>query len=340
MSHTTSAIGLVALMLVCLVALVGPLFVRDTTPDINDQQPTIALKEPGFKTQMLLLKPYGKNIEKTGSAVKPKKIPILSAHRMEDEVQYTNQYAQTSFVPRDRLFYPTLAESVVADTYWLGTDTYGRSILSRLVNGIRLSLFVGLFAVVISLLIGITMGLIGGYYGGYVDKIVMYFVNVAWSVPTLLLVFAIVLAMGRGLSVIILAIGLTMWVDVARIVRGQTKQYKEELFVKAAQVLGVGDVRVLFRHILPNIVGPILVVAAANFASAILIEAGLSYLGFGIKPPAPSIGNMLNEHYGYAITGKPMLAFIPAITIMILVLAVNMLGSGMRDVFDVKRVDQ
>lgn len=339
MTHTTSAIGLITLTLVCVVAIVGPFVVRDTSPDVNEQQPMIALKNPGFTTSVLYLKPYGKQVTKDKAYIAPRMIPILSAQLDGQEIVYTNPYGQTTFLASDELYYSSLEKSMGTERYLLGTDTYGRCILSRLVNGVRLSLFVGLFAVMISLIIGIMMGLAGGYFGGYIDKVVMYFINVAWSIPTLLLVFAIVLAMGRGLSVIILAIGLTMWVDVARIVRGQTMQYKGQLFVKAAKVLGISDIRIVLRHILPNILGPILVVAAANFAAAILIEAGLSYLGFGIKPPAPSIGNMLNEHYGYAITGKPILAFIPAITIMILVLAVNLLGSGLRDVYDVKSID-
>ena len=148
--------------------------------------------------------------------------------------------------------------------------------------------------------------------------------------------FAIVLALGRGVGIIFLAVGLTMWVDVARIVRGQVLQQKNMQYVQAAKSIGLSEFPVLARHILPNIVGPILVIAAANFATAILIEAGLSYLGFGIRPPAPSIGNMLNEQYGFALSGKPFLALVPAITIMLLVLAFNLIGTGLRDAFDVR----
>jgi len=152
-----------------------------------------------------------------------------------------------------------------------------------------------------------------------------------------LLVFDIVLAFGRGVGIIFLAVGLTMWVDVARIVRGQVLKTKQEQYIVAARSLGYGSLRVIFKHILPNIIGPILVIAAANFATAILLEAGLSYLGFGIKPPAPSIGNMLNENYGYALSNKPFLAIVPAVTIMLLVLSFNLVGSGLRDIFDVKQ---
>ena len=164
----------------------------------------------------------------------------------------------------------------------------------------------------------------------------MLLINTVWSIPTLLLVFAIVLALGRGVSIIFLAVGLTMWVDVARIVRGQVLALKEVQFVEAAQSMGFRTWRILSKHILPNCMGPVMVVAAANFAMAILIEAGLSYLGFGIQPPQPSWGTMLNENYGYAIGGKPFLALTPALAIMLMVLAFNLVGNGLRDALDVK----
>jgi len=228
------------------------------------------------------------------------------------------------------------SEQLEQKRFYFGTDKFGRSIMSRLFLGIRISLLVGLIAVLISLSIGILVGALGGYFGGTVDNLVMLLINTVWSIPTLLLVFAIVLALGRGIGIIFFAVGLTMWVEVARIVRGQVKYFKESQFIEAAQSLAFSKSRIIINHILPNIIGPVLVIASANFATAILIEAGLSYLGFGIRPPAPSIGNMLNENYGFALNGKPMLALIPAITIMFLVLAFNVLGNSLRDVFDVK----
>ena len=228
------------------------------------------------------------------------------------------------------------AAHIFNKTFWLGTDKYGRSMLSRLILGVRISLLVGLIAVFISLTIGIILGAIAGYFGGRVDDVVMLLINTVWSIPTLLLVFAIVLALGRGIGIIFLAVGLTMWVDVARIVRGQMIAFKEIQFVEAAQSMGFKSGRIIFRHILPNILGPVMVIAATTFATAILIEAGLSYLGFGIQPPTPSWGTMLNENYGYAISGKPFLALIPAFAIMLMVLAFNLLGNGFRDALDVR----
>ena len=225
---------------------------------------------------------------------------------------------------------------VFEKTFYLGTDNFGRDTLSRLILGVRISLLVGLIAVIISLTIGILLGALSGYFGGRIDDIIMLLINTVWSIPTILLVFAIVLAFGRGIGIIFLAVGLTMWVDVARLVRGQVMSLKQIQFVEAAQSMGFGTSRILLRHILPNILGPVMVVAASNFATAILIESGLSYLGFGIQPPTPSWGTMLNENYGYAIGGKPMLALIPALAIMIMVLAFNLVGNGFRDALDVK----
>jgi len=228
-------------------------------------------------------------------------------------------------------------ENIVQKKFFLGTDKYGRDMLSRLLLGVRISLLTGFIAVIISLTIGIFLGAIAGYLGGKVDDVIMLLINTVWSIPTLLLVFAIVLALGRGVGIIFLAVGLTMWVDVARIVRGQVLAYRKVQFVEAAQVMGFSTPRILLKHIIPNILGPIMVIAAANFATAILIEAGLSYLGFGIQPPSPSWGTMLNENYGYAIGGKPFLALVPALAIMMMVLAFNLIGNGLRDALDVNQ---
>jgi peptide/nickel transport system permease protein len=164
----------------------------------------------------------------------------------------------------------------------------------------------------------------------------MWFINVIWSVPTLLLVFAMTLALGKGFWQIFIAVGLTMWVEAARIVRGQFLSLREMQYVEAAHSLGYSHFRTIMLHILPNTVGPLAVIAATNFASAIIVEAGLSFLGIGVQPPKPSWGGMLNENYGYIIGENPFLAIIPGIAIMLMVLAFNFVGNGLRDAMDVK----
>jgi peptide/nickel transport system permease protein len=164
----------------------------------------------------------------------------------------------------------------------------------------------------------------------------MWLINVIWSIPTLLLVFAITLILGKGFFQVFIAVGLTMWVNVARLVRGQVLATRELQYVEAARTLGFSHSRIILRHILPNILGPILVIAASNFASAIVIEAGLSFLGVGVQPPQPSWGLMIKENYNFIITQNPMLALAPGFAIMILVLAFNLLGNGLRDALNVR----
>jgi peptide/nickel transport system permease protein len=161
--------------------------------------------------------------------------------------------------------------------------------------------------------------------------------NIVWSIPTLLLVFAITFALGKGFWQVFVAVGLTLWVNVARTLRGQVLAVRNIEYVEATRALGFSDARIIFRHILPNVLGPVLVVAAANFASAIVIEAGLSFLGVGVQPPQPSWGLMIKENYSFIITSNPSLAIIPGVAIMILVLAFNLLGNALRDRLDVRR---
>ena len=165
---------------------------------------------------------------------------------------------------------------------------------------------------------------------------IMWLINVTWSIPTLLLVIAITLALGKGFWQVFIAVGLTMWVEVARIVRGQVMSVKEMQYVTAAEALGFSDFRIIRKHILPNILAPVIVISAANFAAAILIESGLSFLGIGAQPPMSSWGAMIKDHYNYIILGKPYLALIPGFCIMSLVMAFMLIGNTLRDALDVK----
>ncbi|MFN5642242.1 MAG: ABC transporter permease, partial [Sphingobacteriales bacterium] len=206
-----------------------------------------------------------------------------------------------------------------------------------LIIGTRVSLSVGGIALIISLTIGIFLGAMAGYYRGRVDAVIMWFINVVWSIPTLLLVFAITMALGKGFWQVFIAVGLTLWVSVARMIRGQVFSLREKEFIEATKVLAFSDFRIIVKHILPNVLGPVLVLGASNFASAIVMEAGLSFLGVGVQAPQPSWGLMIKENYNFIITNNPALALVPGLAIMALVLSFNILGNALRDALDVKQ---
>jgi peptide/nickel transport system permease protein len=230
---------------------------------------------------------------------------------------------------------------IVTKKYLLGTDRLGRDMLSRMLIGTRISLSVGFIAVVISLVIGILMGAVAGYFRGWIDDVIMWVINVVWSIPTLLLVIAITLVLGKGFWQVFVAVGLTMWVEVARIVRGQVMGLREKEFIEAGRALGFRNYRLISKHVLPNVMGPVIVIAASNFANAILTEAGLSFLGIGAQPPMASWGKMINDHRAFIFTPNAFyLAFIPGIAIMVLVLAFMLVGNGLRDALDSKATEQ
>jgi ABC-type dipeptide/oligopeptide/nickel transport system permease subunit len=262
-------------------------------------------------------------------------IPITAWHREGDSLVYA-QYLDEGVSESKTVGYDPSSQQITEVRYWLGTDKYGRDILSRLLIGTRVSLSVGGIAVLISLVIGILLGSLAGYFGGRTDALVSWFLNVVWSIPTLLLVFGITMALGKGFWQVFIAVGLTLWVSVARSIRGQVLSLREREYVEAARALGLTDARIILRHILPNVLGPVMVLAASNFASAIVMEAGLSFLGVGVQSPQPSWGLMIKENYNFIITSRPMLALVPGFAIMSLVLAFHLVGSGLRDALDVR----
>jgi peptide/nickel transport system permease protein len=249
---------------------------------------------------------------------------------------FTNINGKELTVTKADLKQTILDKNIATKRFLLGTDRFGRDMLSRLIIGTRVSFSVGFISIFISLLIGISLGLTAGYFRGKTDAVIMWIVNVVWSVPTLLMVLSITLVLGKGFWQIFVAVGITMWVEVARVVRGQVLGLREKEFIEAARALGYSNIRIIFRHIFPNTIGPVIIISAANFASAILMEAGLSFLGIGIQPPVPSWGNMIKDHYPYIILDQAYLAIIPGITIMLMVLSLNFLGNGLRDAFDTK----
>lgn len=334
--------GLVIIVLSTIVAVFGYFIAPDSSPYANRIILEIGGEKPGFKQNFLLVKKARTtetNLVSRMIAGKPDPFEYIPINRFTTS---NDSIVAEKFIDEgvaERIVYSKkdLADNaVITKHYLLGSDKYGRDILSRLIIGTRVSLSVGLITVLISLTVGILLGSIAGYYRGRADNIIMWLINVIWSIPTLLLVFAITLLLGKGFWQVFIAVGLTMWVNVARLVRGQIMATKELQYVEAARALGFSDVRIIGRHILPNIFGPILVIAAANFASAIVIEAGLSFLGVGVQPPQPSWGLMIKENYNFIITQNPMLALAPGFAIMLLVLSFNLLGNGLRDALNVR----
>jgi ABC-type dipeptide/oligopeptide/nickel transport system permease subunit len=334
--------GLVMIGLAILVAIFGYFLSPDPSPFANRIILEIGGEKPGYQRDFLLLKKeraaetmfFTRLLSGRPDAYDY--IPLSSWQQVGDSI-VAQRFVDEGVTERIVFAKTALAKNpVTTKKFYLGTDKYGRDILSRLIIGTRVSLSVGLITVIISLSVGIFLGAIAGYFRGKTDEMVMWLINVIWSIPTLLLVFAITLLLGKGFWQIFIAVGLTMWVNVARLVRGQVMVTKELQYVEAAKALGYSHYRTIVRHILPNIFGPILVIAASNFASAIVIEAGLSFLGVGVQPPQPSWGLMIKENYNFIITQNPMLALAPGFAIMLLVLSFNLLGNGLRDALNVR----
>jgi ABC-type dipeptide/oligopeptide/nickel transport system permease subunit len=349
--NKSALLGLCIIGLAVLLVLFGYLIAPDNSPNADLQTVEIQAKKPGYQQQFLKVPDFKNSSSESwisilfsGKKNNYRFVPI-SGYNIKNDSLYINKYIDddTSVVQYYSINQLTnnqpqnlATQNIIFKKYWLGTDKFGRDILSRLIIGTRVSLAVGLIAVIISLTLGIILGALAGYFKGWVDELVMWLVNITWSIPTLLLVFAITLAMGKGFWQIFIAVGLTMWVSVARLVRGQVIAVKELEFVQAAKALGFTNFRIIAKHILPNILGPVLVIAASNFATAIIVEAGLSFLGIGVQPPQPSWGLMIKENYNFIITHNPMLALVPGFAIMLLVLAFNLLGNGLRDAVDVR----
>ena len=360
--NVTGVISLIFIFLCGLVALFAYFIIPDKTPYANTQILEISTQKPGFEVDMLLV-PKQNSVERrgffaqmmNGQPSQYRQIPfdslkidkekttvfIYSADKSSNtNEEIVSNYELTSgktFSSEEEATHYINSNCVEHRKFILGTDQFGRDFLSRLLLGTRISFSVGFIAVFMSILIGILIGSLGGFFRGRVDDVMVWLINVVWSIPTLLIVIAITFVLGKGVVQVFIAVGLTMWVEVARVSRGQILSVRETTFVEAGKALGFSDIRIILKHIIPNIINPIIVISAANFASAILLEAGLSFLGIGVQPPMPSWGSMIKENYAYIILNDAYLAILPGIAIMLLVLAFMLFGNALRDALDVKK---
>lgn len=265
------------------------------------------------------------------------KVIVTQARDTSGYREFTDLYGNRIRTTDTQMAGEILKKSIIRRFFVLGTDQYGRDLMSRLMAGSFASLSVGLASVVIALVIGLVVGLIAGYFGGLADRFLSWVMNVFWSVPAILLVISITLVLGKGIFALLFGIGLILWVEMAQVVRGEVRSVRKREYIKAARLMGLGHGRILLVHVLPNVMGPVTVLSASNFAEAILLEAGLNFLGVGIQLPKPTWGGMIRETYGFIITDGAYLALVPGLAIIILVLAFVFVSNGLRDAFDIGR---
>jgi peptide/nickel transport system permease protein len=232
----------------------------------------------------------------------------------------------------------TLVRPLASSGYPLGTDEFGRCLLSRIIYGTRITFAIGFLATAMAAVIGTVIGLLAGYYGRAVDQVMSMIINITWSFPLILLALILVVILGSGASGIILSVGFLAWAGFARVVRGEVLAVREREFILAARALRLSSVRIILRHVLPNVIPAILVMFSLNIGTTILIETGLSFLGLGVRPPNPSWGMIISMGRTY-IRAAPWLTTFPGVAIMLVVLGFNLLGDGLRDVLDPKLRD-
>jgi ABC-type dipeptide/oligopeptide/nickel transport system permease subunit len=243
----------------------------------------------------------------------------------------------TPYDPYTQLIWTEGAKAKLAEPsreHLFGTDLYGRDIFTRVIYGARISLEISISAMAISVFIGIIMGTLAGYYGGFIDDLISWLINVLYAFPFLLFIVAVVAFFPPSLILTFMAISLVFWMGIARVVRGQVLSIKEQEFVQAARALGVNDFKIMFRHILPNVIAPVIVQGTLGMGSIIMTEAALTWLGFGTQPPTPSWGYMISAGQGYLASGQWWWAVFPAIGIILTVLGFNLFGDGLRDALD------
>jgi peptide/nickel transport system permease protein len=350
-----AVLGLGVIFMFFVVCLFGYMLIPENTKDANSQRIDIKLKNPGFSMNYIALESSNTHSFSEyffGTENHESSIWLADSFYVSSDLFfYQNKFHVWKSVPLSKILtkdeinnHQVLEKTIVSKikkrTFWLGTDSLGRDVYSRLILGARISLSVGFIAVIISLLIGVILGMLSGYYGGWIDRAIMWIINVFWSIPTVLLSMALLVAFPSESKhqylIVFVAVGLTMWVDTARLIRGQFMQIKQKSFVEATQSLGFSDFRIIFMHILPNTFTTLVVITSSNFATAILLESGLSYLGLGVQPPTPSWGSMMREYFAYIGSDLSYLSIFPGLCISMAVFAFNAFGNGLRDAFDIK----
>lgn len=319
--------GMTVIAIMIVMAVAAPVI---TPFDPTTQILEYAVKPAGFRGSVLLKK-------NPTDVSHPSIVAVSTWEQRGDTVYYKDPAGEPYKIAVASLHGTDKNDWYEEPLFLLGTDRFGRDMFSRLVYGMRVSLSVGLIAESIALSIGILLGSMAGYFRGWLDDVIMWLVNVVWSFPTILLVIAFSVILGKGYWQTFVAIGLSSWVDIARIVRGQFFSIREQEYVEATRALGFGSMRTIFRHMLPNAAGPIIVLSTAGFATAIIAEASLSFIGLGVQPPTPSWGQMIKDGYGYIALGTNWgMTIFPSLAMALAVLSLNLFGDGLRDALDPK----
>lgn len=310
------------LLILVFISLVGPHLVPDTSMNAARQFPEIGVQAPGFSCYLI-------HWQDSTKAPTP-----VAGYEWRADSLYASIFVPGSITEKEFVGLKNEMREINELNFPLGSDRSGRDMLSRLVSGARISLFVGLISVLISVFIGVILGSWAGYSGGITDTVISWLIQVFWSVPSVLLAIALTLGLGKGMTALVLSIGISMWTDTARMVRGQFISLKNRQFIEACRALGYHPMRTVFMHMLPNCTGVIIVTAVSNFATAILLEAGLSFLGQGVQPPTPSWGGMIEENRTLLFGDNPLQAILPGICILLAVLSFTILGNALRDKLD------
>jgi peptide/nickel transport system permease protein len=338
LSHRPAVFSLGIILFFTLTAFLGYLIIPDTSTTVNQQCLPLAAANIGQPVTFVYDAPpqrFGSWTQWLGGNPQP-----VVRYAVEDNsVKIGKTAIEATLLGNDRsISVHRKSDNQIQQTrFVLGTDGFGRDLWSRMVIGLRVSLSVGLVAVFISLLVGIVLGAMAGYFGGWTDTLILWLIQVFWSIPGLLLVMAISIGLGKGIQTVFIAVGLGMWVEVARVVRSEIRSLKEREYVLAAKLMGLSAPRIVFVHIMPALWGPLIILSSANFANAILVESGLSFLGLGVQPPMPSLGSLIRENYPYLMLDAVHLLVIPAVVVVVLVMAFNWLGNGLNDAFRVKQ---